>query len=450
MTWSSSPTPNTSRPGAASSRTSSTWAGVRSWNSSTSRWRQRGLGPAAELAVGAAAARPRRRSARRSRWRPWRRAARGTGRRRRRGRGRRPARPRPRPGRAGRAGRARAPRGRGRAGRCWPGGGRAGTSSSTSRRTSRSSSTCGSAAPGLGQQRVAERVERLHPGLEVRGAGLHLLLGLLVVGDGQERLPLEPAVDDQVAQALGEHPGLARSRRRDDPGRAGAVGDGGQLVGSEVGGRGHVGGDERQAPELDRVGVHDAGAVHDTERRPRAAVDPRRPAVGQHDVGRAVRGAVGAQPLGLAGPPPDRLAVAGVVGVGPDEEVQPVDPRLEPRPERPRRVVPGRGGTERSRIDRQRHDDGFARRPGPVQLAHHLGGLGQGRLVDPHHGRAPPRLRHGPAVAHHDPAPERGRTRDGHARTVRTRCANARPNARPSAHPPPRPSRRPPRPAGRP
>ena len=41
MTWSSSPTPKQSKPGATSSRISRRWAGVRSWNSSTSMRRQR-------------------------------------------------------------------------------------------------------------------------------------------------------------------------------------------------------------------------------------------------------------------------------------------------------------------------------------------------------------------------------------------------------------------------
>src|SRR4029079_16789661 len=67
------------------------------------------------------------------------------------------------------------------------------------------------------------------------------------------------------------------------------------------------------------------------------------------DVCAPVRGGVGPQPLGLASPPPDRFAVAGVVGVGPDEEVQPVHPRLEPRSEWPPPPITGRSAVPSAR-----------------------------------------------------------------------------------------------------
>ena len=87
----------------------------------------------------------------------------------------------------------------------------------------------------LGQHPQAERVERADPRPEVGGAGLHLELGLLVVGDGEHAGRLVAAVEVEVAQALGEDARLARAGRGDDPGRAAGVGDGGQLVGRQVG-----------------------------------------------------------------------------------------------------------------------------------------------------------------------------------------------------------------------
>ena len=125
------------------------------------------------------------------------------------------------------------------------------------------------------------------------------------------------------------------------------------------------------------------------------------------------------EPLGLAGPPPDRLAVAGVVGVGPDEEVQPVQPGLEPgaRPSRARPPRPGARGTGPGRRPAST-TTGSALRPGPVQPAHARRRARpgwrrrSGPRARPRHGR-----RHGPAVAHDDhAAAERGGTGHGHAR----------------------------------
>ena len=358
-------------------------------------------------------------------------AARGTGRRRRPGRGRRPARPRPRPGRAGpRRTQSRAPRGRARAGRCWPGAAPAGTSSSTSRRTSRSSSTCGERGPG--PRPAASRPSALSVctrGRKSGGPGLHLLLRPLVVGHGQHASP---------ARGRGRR---SRWRRRSVstrvlPDPAGAMTRAGPApwatAASWSGARSavgrHVGGDERQAPELDRVGVHDGPR----RRRPRAApAGRRRPTPAGRRPARRRPGRPGspsraraARPCGAhhhTGSP-----VPGVVGVGPDEEVQPVDPRLEPRARastaRRRQVA---GARNDRRVDGQRHDDGLARRPGPRAAGRPpSAGLGQRRPRRSGPRARPPRPRHGPAVAHDDPASERGRTRDGHARTVRTRCAN--------------------------
>ena len=57
---------------------------------------------------------------------------------------------------------------------------------------------------------------------------------LVVVGQRRDRARMHPPVDDQVTKSLGEDPGLARARRSDDPGRPGAVADGGQLVRSQL------------------------------------------------------------------------------------------------------------------------------------------------------------------------------------------------------------------------
>ena len=236
MTWSSSPTPNTSRPGVASRRSRSTWAGVRSWSSSTSRWRHRACACRRQLAVaqqeldGAVHLLVEVDDSR--------------------GRQLPPVR--------------------------IEGGGQAGdvvplglhllriAQPEADQRQRLQVGTDGvgvePAALGghelrdqpadlalvqharrpavrLGEEGVAERVERLDARPEVGRAGLHLLLGPLVVGHGQHALALEAPVDDQVAEPLRQHPRLARARRRDHPRRTGPVGDGGQLVGGQLRGR---------------------------------------------------------------------------------------------------------------------------------------------------------------------------------------------------------------------
>ena len=64
------------------------------------------------------------------------------------------------------------------------------------------------------------------------------------------------AVGQQVAQPLGQHPGLARAGGGDDAGRPAGVGDGGQLVGRQRGRRRPVAGDG-QAAGVDGVPVDD-------------------------------------------------------------------------------------------------------------------------------------------------------------------------------------------------
>ena len=109
-----------------------------------------------------------------------------------------------------------------------------GTRRSTIARTPRSSSSSGRRPMSAGEDAVAPRVERLDARAEPGQARRHLLLGLLVVGERHARLALVAAVGEQVAVALGEDAGLARSGRGDDARRAGAVGDGLELVGARA------------------------------------------------------------------------------------------------------------------------------------------------------------------------------------------------------------------------
>ena len=62
----------------------------------------------------------------------------------------------------------------------------------------------GPAAQRPAEDAVAPRVERLDAGAEAGQARRHLLLRLLVVGEGDHRLALVAAVGEEVAVALGE------------------------------------------------------------------------------------------------------------------------------------------------------------------------------------------------------------------------------------------------------
>ena len=268
-----------------------------------------------------------------------------------------------------------------------------GTSGSSRRRTSRSLDDLGAPPQALGHDAVAEGVERedapAHPGR----AGRHLVAGLAVVGHGHDRPGLVGPVDHEVAQALGEHPGLARPRRGDHPRRARPVRHRRQLVGRQIRRRGHGRGRGPDVARLDRLGRHDgrtrgerAGVV-----APRATVDPRGGAVGQGHVCRRRRppaSSASAPALtGLAAPPPDRLdPAAGVVGVGPHQEVQPVVGRVEVG-RQGRRIVAEAVGPQRSRgaelgrVDPEGDDHGGAGGPVAVQRVDHVGSLGR-RGVD--------------------------------------------------------------------
>ena len=118
-------------------------------------------------------------------------------------------------------------------------------------------------------------------------AFLHLFSGSYVERQQADRARVDTAVSDQVTGPLGEHSGLARTGRRDDPGSSAAVGDGGELVGCELGGGGLITQRcERASPE---VGDRDDGGAVVVDHGPveRAGVAPARPRIG-HDIAFAV------------------------------------------------------------------------------------------------------------------------------------------------------------------
>ena len=230
--------------GPASSRSSSTCAGVRSWNSSASTTRQARCA-AARAAGSVSSSRiapvicPSKSTAPEAAQRVLVTAGSTTA---------KPVdvavvdRARPRPPSATRVAPSTSPRATARAGR--PIGGEAPARSRPStRRTSRSVERGAALRLRRERRRAVEhgerdRVERahLHAG-DVGEPPLHLHLRAPVVRDERERRRREPPAVHEVAGALGEHAGLARPCRRDDPGRAAGVGDRGELVGGEVGAR---------------------------------------------------------------------------------------------------------------------------------------------------------------------------------------------------------------------
>ena len=159
---------------------------------------------------------------------------------------------------------------------------------------------------------------------------LELVRGLLVVGECSHGRRGRAAFFEQVAQALGEHPCLARAGRGDDPGATAGVADRGELVGGQVG-LGWVAADWGERSRLGAPAVHDAGAVGVGCGGERTAVDPESRSVGELDVGavRFLHPLGGEGPQDLATVPPDRLSVAGVVVVGPHQEMQPLAGELE-------------------------------------------------------------------------------------------------------------------------
>jgi hypothetical protein len=109
----------------------------------------------------------------------------------------------------------------------------------------------------------------------------------------------------------------------------------------------------------------------------RAAVDEEGGAVGQRDVGlSALRDTVRAEAAGSLAPvPPDGLATARVVVVGPDEELQALAGELERRLDLVDGLLAALGLPQRPGIGRELHHHAPAGQPRPVE------GLDHGRRL---------------------------------------------------------------------
>ncbi len=248
----------------------------------------------------------------------------------------------------------------------------------------------GPVAPVAREQRVAEGVERPGARRERLEPGLELVLRELVVGDGDHRLAPVAAVGENVPHPLRQDARLARAGRGDHPHGTAVVGDGRELVGRQLRHRrGRLRRDRLEQPGVDRAGVDDGlGQARDAPAR--AAVDPGVAAVGEDDVGRA--SLARSQARRLRPPPPEGLAGAGVVVVGPDEVMEPVERQVERRRDRIGRRVGRLRGPEARGVDREDDHDRAPGDPVLVQPPHRLVGGAQHALVDLdrlHGGRRP-------------------------------------------------------------
>ena len=240
-----------------------------------------------------------------------------------------------------------------------------------------------SPAQRAAEDAVAPGVERLDARTEAGQPRRHLLLGLLVVGERDARFALVAAIGQQVAVALREHAGLAGTGRRDDPGRTGPVGDRLELVGGQHGASARTGagcGVSRPISTVSRwtITAPSSGTASGARGPPSTHAG-----VPSGSTTSAVASLRGSEPRRLAGPPPDRVAVAAcVVAVGPHEEVEPFGPGL-----RRRAQLPGRGEqsgrcAERARVDRELDHHRRAAGPRLVQAPDHAGRRLQRTLVD--------------------------------------------------------------------
>ena len=156
----------------------------------------------------------------------------------------------------------------------------------------------------------------------------HLLLGTLVERDEADRSGRETPGVDQVTGPLGQHPGLAGTGRRDDPGGPPGVRDGRQLVGREVGSR-RIRSDDGESTVVDLDLVHDADSVDLAVIADRSGGEPDRMTVRRHDVARRAAPRLHDRRAGLDGAidqrPTAGRRVACVDGVRPHELVKIVE-----------------------------------------------------------------------------------------------------------------------------
>ncbi len=286
----------------------------------------------------------------------------------------------------------------------------------------RSGEAAGSVADGQ-----AERVEGTDLGSELGGPGAHLVGGAAVEGHRGQADRLPAPVDDEVAQPLGEHPGLARTGRGDDPCRADSVADRGELVRRQIGLGRSVAGDGERA-RVDRLTVHhgDASELVGVERLSRASVDVGGCAVRQGDVRRTAWRRT--DPLGLAGPPPDRVAGAQVPVVHPHQELESLPGEGERCVELPGLASLALGSAQVGRIAGEAHHHRRAREPVPVQRVCGRRRIGERRLVHRELRPSGARRRNADVRGEDDPASERGwsEIEVTHGQTVPTASDTAR------------------------
>ena len=245
---------------------------------------------------------------------------------------------------------------------------------------------------------------------------------------GQRRHHLRcGAPTDQEAEAFGQDPGLARAGRGDDPDRSRRVVDGGQLVRGQVR-VGRTPGVGRQPTGLGGPPVDGVRPVVGRRGVGRPAVDPPPPSVGPGHVGGPT---LGHPPLGQAacGPapvPPHRVPLAGVVAVGPHQEVQPFAPERESRIQRVHGAAVVLRLPEHVGIERQFDHHGAALRPGGVEHPHHRPGIDQRGVVHDHARCVGPRAGCGVTRAHHHTPAEGNRPGTRHRPNLPIGCADAR------------------------
>ncbi len=260
-------------------------------------------------------------------------------------------------------------------------------------------------------------------GEDVRTPLLELIGGTRVVGEGAHRAPVDSAVGHQMTQPLGQHPGLARAGRGDHPGRAGGVHHGGQLVRSQFG-VGRTMGGRVQVAGLDAPAVDHPRPRGDGRWIGWSAVDKERRAVGPGQVGLPALGdAETGEPAGrLPAVPPDGLAAAGVVIVGPHQEVEPLHRELEGRREAVDRAVVALGGTQGVLRGGELDHQGPSLEPRRMEEVGDLPGIGQLGVAHLHPGARCPRFGHRAAGQHDDAPAEFGWSGVRHPPNIGRRC----------------------------